>query len=142
MRVAALVLILTTGAATQAAPSVAADRRAPCSGPRFVTDDVGPVLERRHAARLIRCVFWRVLGGQGDRAVDGARCESGLDDEASNGGQYLGLFQHAAPYWPGRARALPDRVAGPSPGAFHARANAWAAARLVRSSGWSPWGCA
>lgn len=120
----------------------AVERTAPCHGPRFATDGVPPRIERAHNRRVILCAFRRVAPGQGARAVDVARCESGLDDEASNGGRYLGTFQHARRYWPGRARSLPNWVAGPSPGAFHALANAWAAARLVRSSGWSPWGCA
>jgi hypothetical protein len=146
MAAIAVVLALVVGGSGVATTTldVEAERvaRAPCRGERFVTDGVGAAVERRHAANVIRCAFWHVLGGQRERAVEVARCESGLDDEASNGGRYLGLFQHAAAYWPGRARALPDRVAGPSPHAFHARANAWAAARLVRSSGWEPWSCA
>lgn len=123
--------------------SPAPARAAPCRGWRFDADEPG-IGARREALRnrrVIRCTFSRVAPAQTAKAISVARCESGLDDEASNGGRYLGLFQHARPYWPARARALP-RPFPPTVSAFQSQANAWAAARMVRTSGWSAWSCA
>jgi hypothetical protein len=136
-----LVPVETAGTFALEAPTPArADRQRPCAGPRFRTDGVSRAVERRNARRTIRCAFGRVVPGQADAAIRVASCESGLDDEASNGGSYLGLFQHARAYWPGRARALPPRFS-PRVGPFHALANAWSAAQMVRGSGWEAWSC-
>lgn len=141
MRTTALLLILLTGAAHEAAPAVAADRRAPCTGDRFATDGVGSLTERAHARRVVLCVFWHVVRGQRDHALYVADRESSFDDEAYNPSGASGLFQHMARYWRGRARALPLRwfPNRAHVGPFNARANAWAAALMVRRSGWGPW---
>jgi hypothetical protein len=132
----------TVGTFALEAPEPAlADRTLPCAGSRFRTDGVGPAVERRNARRIVRCAFYRVAPGQTARALDVAACESGFDDEAYNRSSGAsGLFQHLRRYWPDRARALPPRFS-PRVGPFHALANAWAAARMVRASGWGAWSC-
>ena len=141
MRTVALVLILLTGAAAEAAPSVAADRRAPCTGPRFRTDGVGPAVEHRNARRVVNCAFWHVAPRQIRKALAVADRESGFDAEAYNPSGAMGLFQHMRRYWRGRAMALPLALFPHrrTVGAFDARANAWAAAIMVRRGGWGPW---
>ena len=85
----------------------------------------------------------RVAPGSGDAAIRVAMCESHLDDEALNRSSGAsGLFQHLRRYWPGRARALPDRLFPRRPGPFSSQANAWAAAMMVRRDGWGAWSCA
>lgn len=94
-----------------------------CTGP----SDCGP---------MIASIFER-LGLSGSQAVAVARCESGLNPNASNGGNFLGLFQHARVYWAGRAAQY--GMAGAS--VFDGYANAYVSARMVRDGGWGPWQC-
>ena len=91
MAAVAVVLALVVGGSGVEARAPVEARRVPCHGSRFATDGVPPQIERAHARRVILCAFGHVAPGQGTRAVAVARCESGLDDEASNGGRYLGL---------------------------------------------------
>ena len=64
--------------------------------------------------------------------------------DASNGGDYLGVYQHAARYWPARVRALaPTAWAKPlGPSAFNARSNVVVALRMAHAGGWGAWSCA
>lgn len=88
-------------------------------------------------ASLIRRVFG-AHGLDGNAAVRVATCESSLNPQASNGGNYLGLFQQSADYWSGRAQTY--GMAGRS--AFDPFANATVSAGMVRDTGgWSHWEC-
>lgn len=75
------------------------------------------------------------VGEQG--AVNVMYCESGGNPNASNGGNYLGLFQHSATYWPGRA----NTYGHPGASAFNGYANADVTMQMVRAGGWGPWEC-
>jgi hypothetical protein len=112
-----------------------------CTG-YHVTKTTGPVLRHKRMDALIKCVFTEV-GIPGQHAYAEYVSDRESDDQpwAYNASGCAGLFQHMVTYWRGRALRLPlaqfphrDTV---SP--FNARANAWAAAMLVKSGGWSPW---
>lgn len=86
---------------------------------------------------------WPVSGGY-DQFFSVAACESGWNRFANNSGRYLGLFQHAAPYWSGR-------VGSSQPSGWdkklstrwtNSRSQIVVTARMVHSGGWGPWGCA
>ena len=85
-----------------------------------------------HVKQLIRCAAnrWDSPGG-GAKAIDVARCESGLSPRAYNANGYAGLFQQSTRYWPGRADAwgMPDRSV------FNGRANIIVSVRMARSMG-------
>lgn len=93
-----------------------------------------------HVKQLIRCAAdrWDSPGG-GAKAIEVARCESGLRPRAYNPNGYAGLFQQSTRYWPGRADSfgMPDRSV------FNGRANIIVSVRMARSMGsWSAWaGC-
>jgi hypothetical protein len=95
---------------------------------------------RWHVKQLIRCAAkrWGSPGGPA-KAIEVARCESGLRPRAYNPNGYAGLFQQATRYWPGRADAfgMPDRSV------FNGRANIIVSVRMARSMrSWSAWaGC-
>jgi hypothetical protein len=86
---------------------------------------------------------WSVSGGL-SKFVQVGNCESGWNRLASNGGQYLGLFQHAAPYWSGRVGSLMPRAwrLGQWSRWQNSRAQIVVTARMVHSGGWGPWTCA
>jgi hypothetical protein len=101
------------------------------------------------SARLITCAAatWSVPGGA-DRAICIARRESGLVPHATSpNGQYLGLFQHSAKYWPGRYDdwTKPDWQLRTS--ALNGRTNAVVTIRMVHgigrwvTAGWPAKGC-
>ena len=100
----------------------------------------------REEQRTLACVvqhFGPIDGGI-DKARQVGSCESGWYRLASNGGLYLGLFQHAAAYWPSRvAWAMPDgwRV-GPWSSWKNSRAQIVVTVRMVHASGWGAWSCA
>jgi hypothetical protein len=85
---------------------------------------------------------WTVYGGL-PKAMSVAECESGLNAYASNGGRYLGVYQHAAAAWPSRQNSLnPDAWDKPiAESAFNGRANVVVAIRMAHSSGWGAWSC-
>ena len=93
-----------------------------------------------HVKQLIRCAAdrWDSPGG-GAKAIEVARCESGLRPRAYNPNGYAGLFQQSTRYWPGRADSfgMPDRSV------FNGRANIIVSVQMARSMGsWSAWaGC-
>lgn len=146
MRTLAL-YVMIAGAALGAAPphagAVTRPRHAPCTAPRFRTDGVPPAVEHQHARLVVRCVFWHVAPHQIAKAHQIAERESRFDDEARNTySGAAGLFQHLPRYWRSRAATLPLRWFPHRAriGPFDARANAWAAAIMVRRGGWGPWG--
>jgi hypothetical protein len=99
----------------------------------------------REERRTASCVVsrWPVEGGLA-KFIDVGQCESGWFRFASNGGNYLGLFQHDAESWFSRVRwAMPDgwRV-GPWTNWANSRAQIVTTARMVHAGGWSPWSCA
>ena len=100
----------------------------------------------REEQRTLACVvqhFGPIDGGV-DKARQVGSCESGWYRLASNGGDYLGLFQHAATAWPSRvAWAMPDgwRV-GPWSSWRNSRAQIVVTVRMVHASGWGAWSCA
>jgi Transglycosylase-like domain len=94
---------------------------------------------RHQVKRLIRCAArrWHVPGGP-HKALSVARCESGYNPSAYNPAGYLGVFQQARAYWPGRA----DRYDFDGRSAFNGRANVIVSVRMAHAGGWGPWGCA
>jgi hypothetical protein len=137
----ALAAGLLLGAMT--VPAQAAPGRA-CTGWQYqVRRTTPPAIRERRVARLIRCVFNEVgIGGQAAYAVVIADRESGLAPWAYNSSSCAsGLFQHICSYWPGRAHALPRAQfpRWPDSSVFRARANVWAAARMVKAGGWGAW---
>jgi len=142
-----VLLALTPTAASAGALVVPHTSHGPC----VFVDDPKPKMGSARVEHLVHAMYacaqrrfpvprgFSWLDCTGDR-------ESGDWPWASNGGRYLGLFQHAASAWDGRARAyLPAFwFPGPgTPGAFNARANALVTARMVRAGGTGPWagGC-
>lgn len=100
---------------------------------------------QREVIATIGCAVarWPVAGGVGF-AIEVAACESGLRANASNGGRYLGVYQHAASAWPWRVNHYTPKAWGKSlhPSAFNARSNVIVAIRMAHGGGWSPWSCA
>jgi broad specificity phosphatase PhoE len=143
-----------TAALLAAASTVALGRDHP---PRANAGPPGPCALARNtgesvqdfSARLITCAAetWSVPGGA-DRAICIARRESGLIPHAkSPNGQYLGLFQHSAKYWPSRYDqwTKPDWQLRTS--ALNGRTNAVVTIRMVHgigrwvTAGWPAKGC-
>lgn len=99
----AAVAVVAAALTLAGTPARAAGRTAAESGPCPLTRGPDETV-RAFSKRLIRCAAtrWDVPGGA-NRAVCIARHESGLRPKAeSSGGDYLGLFQHSARYWPVR----------------------------------------
>jgi hypothetical protein len=94
----------------------------------------GPLQVRR----LVACeaTLFRVSPA---KAVSVAGCESGFNRRASNGGRYVGVFQHAASAWYGRWQTYARDYFRPW---YNARTNTVVAMRMARQMGWSAWGCA
>jgi hypothetical protein len=100
--------------------------------------------------RKIACAadsFGPVPGGAA-RAICIAKRESGLNPTASSPtGQYLGLYQHAAVYWPDRYAKWTDKAWQLSSKAQNGRTNSIVTVRMVhaaggwKAAGWSPKGC-
>ena len=87
--------------------------------------------------QLVRCAanHWNVPGGSA-MALYVANRESKFHPNAYNPSGCAGIYQHMLRYWPGRAAAYGFR--GWS--AFNARANIIVTMRMVKRSGWGPWG--
>ncbi len=105
-------------------------------------------LSKHQVVRLIRCVWRRFDPGEGGvhKALDVARCESGLDPDAT-GGINQGLWQFNVRYWPGRYDLLiasHDRRSrwGLPDTPYDARTATIVAALTVRRGSWLPWSCA
>jgi hypothetical protein len=144
---AAIATLLTAGAiaATEASAQARQQeiRERQC---RFQWVDPG-TWTAREERRTVACVvdrFGPVDGGI-PKVEQVGSCESGWNRLASNGGRYLGLFQHSATYWPSRvAWAMPDgwRV-GPWSSWRNSRAQIVVTVRMVHASGgWGAWSCA
>jgi hypothetical protein len=84
---------------------------------------------------------WDVSGGYPKFYAVGA-CESGWGRFASNGGRYLGLFQHAASSWFGRVNHFEPRGWDLAPSWTNSRSQIVVTARMVHVGGWGPWSCA
>ena len=87
---------------------------------------------------------WSVPGGLAHFVAIG-QCESGWNRFASNAGRYLGVFQHAASYWPSRVNhAMPDGwKVGPWQRWTNSRSQIVTTARMVHGArNWSAWSCA
>ena len=134
VRTALLVTVVVLTAATATLPHASAHH---LDGPCDFHRKDGEALEhlsRRH----IRCAvedFGPVPGGR-RRAVCIARRESGLDPEVTSpGGQYLGLFQHAAEYWDLRYKEWTRRRWDLPRSALEGRTNAIVTIRMVHDAG-------
>jgi hypothetical protein len=140
--------VLAAPATANAAPTV--DRwHGRCSGwwlgenlntpAKFLADRERSV---RMMQRLVICAFATWAPGEGVTALVVADRESGFYPYAvSPSGSYLGLFQHSAAYWPGRAAAY-LRPAWFTHNPAHwtdPRAQAIVSARMVAAGGWGPW---
>lgn len=113
-------------------PVVASHRAGPCALHRGTDEPV-----RHYSKRLIRCATeeWPVRGGHA-RAVCIAARESNLIPTAeSETGQYLGLFQHAALYWPHRYQTWTRAEWELSDRALNARTNTIVTIRMVNTLG-------
>jgi hypothetical protein len=84
---------------------------------------------------------WGVDGGYPQFWAVGA-CESGWNRFASNGGRYLGLFQHSADYWRVRVRNMRPAHWSLAPAWSNSRSQIVVTARMVHAGGWGPWSCA
>jgi hypothetical protein len=112
---------------------------------RYQSVDPG-VWTAKEELRTAHCVTtrWPVPGGfyTFSRIIG---CESGWNRLANNGGNYLGLAQHSATYWPDRvAHQMPDGwKVGPWQRWTNSRSQIVTTARMVHYSGsWSAWACA
>jgi hypothetical protein len=105
----------------------------PCDLPRRDGETI-----QHHSRRLIACAvgaFGPIRGGA-TRAVCIAKRESGLVPTASSKtGQYLGLYQHAATYWPYRFDTYTRAGWDLSSSALSGRSNAIVTVRMVRAMG-------
>ncbi len=81
---------------------------------------------------------WPVPGGAA-KAISVAQCESHLNERASNDGDYLGVYQQAARYWPGRQDNFDSASWSLHESAFNARANVIVSIRQAHAGGWGPW---
>lgn len=117
-------------------------REGPCDPHRQEGETI-----QAHQRELIRCAtnHWPVFGGY-EKAVCIAKRESGLDPRAvSRDGKYLGLYQHAKRYWPGRYEAYTRRGWELNDSALVGRTNAIVSIRMAADVGWGAWrgtGCA
>ena len=94
---------------------------------------------KRQVKLLIRCAarHWGSPGGP-NKALDVARCESGLNTDAYNPGGYAGVYQQAVRYWPDRA----DKWGFPDRSVYNGRANIIVSIRMANSANsWRIWGC-
>lgn len=86
---------------------------------------------------------WSVPGGL-SKFIDVGMCESGFNRFASNGGNYLGLYQHAASAYVSRINTYdpPSWDRHLSTRWTNSRGQLVMTARMVHDLGWSPWTCA
>jgi len=142
VRTVLLVAVLAASAPMLVPSTAAAGRHPnhPCQLPRRDGEAV-----RNYSKRLIRCAvgaYGPVTGGT-TRAICIARRESGLVPSASSPkGKYLGLYQHAAAYWPWRFDRYTQASWMLSSSALSGRSNSIVTIRMVhmlggwRSAGW------
>ncbi len=114
-------------------------KRGPCpihwQRPYYERHDVRPV------ATLIRCAvrIWPVPGGAA-KALEVARCESGLRPDAYGNGNG-GVFQHRLPYWAGRVELYIRDRWEMFRGVYNGRTNVIVSIRMAHAGGWGPWSC-
>ena len=104
------------------------------------------VWSEREERKTAECVVnkYGVVGGLSTLFRVG-ECESGWYRFASNDGDYLGIFQHAAAYWPARVISMmPDAwKVGPWWRWTNPRSQIVTTVRMVNGAGgWSAWSCA
>ena len=136
-RLAAILLVVALAAPVSilAGSTAAAVRSAPrpCDLPRRDGETI-----RHLSRRLISCAvgaFGPVSGGA-TRAICIAKRESDLVPTASSAtGMYLGLYQHAAAYWPYRYDAYTRASWDLSSSALSGRSNAIVTIRMVHAMG-------
>lgn len=98
---------------------------------------------KREVIRTIRAAVWHwPVPGGADTALAIASCESGLRYNASNGGQYLGVWQQSADYWFGRLNTYDSRRWDLAPSPFNARSSTIVSIRIAHNNGWGAWSCA
>jgi hypothetical protein len=119
-------LIASTAAAVRHPPH-------PCDLPRRDGETV-----QHYSKRLIECAVgaYGPVGGGATRAICIAKRESGLIPSASSKtGQYLGLYQHAATFWPSRFDTYTRSSWELSASALSGRSNAIVTIRMVHAIG-------
>jgi len=147
-RLGAILLVVALAAPLSVLGSTAGAVRTPphpCDLPRRDGETI-----QHHSRRLIDCAvgaFGPIRGGA-SRAVCIAKRESGLVPSASSKtGEYLGLYQHAADYWPSRYDTYTKARWDLSASALNGRSNAIVTVRMVRAmggwkhAGWPVKGC-
>ena len=110
----------------------------PCA---LVREDGEPI--RAFSQRRITCAVDRFgpIPGGADRAICIADRESHLNPKAeSETGMYLGLYQHAAAYWPARYDGMTNPDWELPESALHGRTNSIVTVRMVARAG--AWGAA
>ena len=135
-RLLVIILAATLLVPLGAASAPATDRPGPCALDRVENETV-----RQWVKRVIRCAErrWEVPGGAA-KAICIAKVESGLNPKAvSAGGEYLGVFQHAASAWPDRYRDWTRRVWELDERALNGRTNTIVAIRMASANGWGAW---
>jgi hypothetical protein len=117
----------------------------PCDLTQRSSETSTHLMKRRISCAAER--FGPVPGGS-TRAICIAKRESGLNPSASSPtGDYLGLFQQSATYWPDRYKKWTDTVWQLSTNAKNGRSNSIVTLRMVhaagswKAAGWSPKGC-
>lgn len=112
---------------------------------RFARLDGKAGFSTKEVARTIECAtaHWDPVSGGTTKALDVARCESGLDAREHANPPYIGVYQFHPSTWDSATssrRAFMRRwdISG---SAWNGRANVLIAARIF-SHTWDPWGCA
>ena len=137
-----LIILLTISLGTPAQANQQEMREKQC---RYQWVDKGTWTAREE--RLTAgCVVnrWGVIGGL-PTLIRVGDCESGWYRFASNAGNYLGIFQHAADYWMARVTSMmPDAwKVGPWWRWTNPRSQIVTTVRMVNGAGgWGAWVCA
>jgi hypothetical protein len=140
-----LALLLPAPPATAMQISPETSRPGPCPLVRREDETL-----RHFVKRQIRCAVEELgpVTGGAERAICIADRESGLNPAARSAtGMYLGLYQHAATYWPARYDKWTKRSWELSDDALNGRTNGIVTIRMVqaaggwRAAGWPVRGC-
>ena len=118
--------------------ALAGDVPGPCALTRLDDETIRAFSKRRIACAVER--FGPIPGGA-ERAICIADRESHLNPKASSEtGMYLGLYQHAAEYWPARYEGMTNPDWELPASALHGRSNSIVTVRMVARAG--AWGVA